>query len=64
MPSLLVFGEPDIGKTIILRKSMRGCEPVFDEGTGKGRAEVVAVEAPPVADGARLPSTTSPFTLR
>ncbi len=54
MPSLLVFGEPDIGKTTILKKFMRGREPVFDEGTGQGRAEVVAVEAPPVADEARL----------
>ena len=37
MPSLLVFGEPDIGKTTILRKFMRGREPVFDEVTGQGR---------------------------
>lgn len=54
MPSLLVFGEPDIGNTTILKKFMRGRKPVFEEGMGQGRAEVVAVESPPVADEARL----------
>lgn len=54
MPSLLVFGEPDIGKTTVIRKFMRGREHVFYEGSGRKIAEVVAVEAPPVADEARL----------
>ena len=54
MPSLLVFGEPDIGKTTVIRKFMRDREHLFDEGSGRKTAEVVAVEAPPVADEARL----------
>lgn len=54
MPSLLIFGEPDIGKTTILKKFMRGREASFDGETGMGLAEVVAVEAPPEADEARF----------
>lgn len=54
MPSLLIFGEPDVGKTTILKKFMRGRGPSFDERAGVASAEVVAVEAPPEADGARF----------
>lgn len=54
MPSLLVVGEPDIGKTTILKKFMRGHAPGFDSETGRTTSEVVAIEAPPEADEARL----------
>ncbi len=54
MPSLLVFGEPDIGKTTILKKFMRGRDATIDEQTGRKKAEVVALEAPPEADERRL----------
>lgn len=54
MPSLLVVGEPDVGKTTILRKFMRGHAPIFDPETGETTSEVVAIEAPPEADEARL----------
>jgi hypothetical protein len=54
MPSLLVVGEPDVGKTTILKKFMRARAPVFDPATGRTTCEVVAMEAPPEADEARL----------
>ena len=54
MPSLLVVGDPDMGKTTILRKFMRGRPASFDEATGFSRMEVVAMEAPPEADEQRL----------
>jgi hypothetical protein len=54
MPSLLVVGEPDVGKTTILKKFMRGHVPIFDPETGQSSSEVVAIEAPPEADEARL----------
>ncbi len=54
MPSLLVVGEPDVGKTTILKKFMRGHTPNFDPQTGRTTSEVVAIEAPPEADEARL----------
>jgi hypothetical protein len=54
MPSLLVVGEPDVGKTTILKKFMRSHAPVFDALTGRTTSEVVAMEAPPEADEARL----------
>jgi hypothetical protein len=54
MPSLLVVGEPDVGKTTILKKFMRSHAPIFDPLTGKTTSEVVAIEAPPEADEARL----------
>jgi Bacterial TniB protein. len=54
MPSLLVVGEPDVGKTTILKKFMRGHASVFDPATGQTTSEVVAIEAPPEADEARL----------
>jgi hypothetical protein len=54
MPSLLVVGEPDVGKTTILKKFMRSHVPVFDALTGRTTSEVVAMEAPPEADEARL----------
>ncbi len=54
MPSLLVVGEPDVGKTTILKKFMRAHAPIFDPETGRTSSEVVAMEAPPEADEARL----------
>lgn len=54
MPSLLVVGEPDIGKTMILKKFMRGREPTFDPETRLSSAAVVSIEAPPEADEVRL----------
>jgi hypothetical protein len=54
MPSLLVVGEPDIGKTTILKKFMRAHAPIFDPETGRTSSKVVAMEAPPEADEARL----------
>jgi DNA polymerase III delta prime subunit len=54
MPSLLVVGEPDVGKTTILKKFMRTHAPIFDPETGRATSEVVAIEAPPEADEARL----------
>lgn len=54
MPSLLVVGEPDVGKTTILKKFMRSHGPVFDPATGNSSSEVVAMEAPPEADEGRL----------
>jgi len=54
MPSLLIVGDPDVGKTTILRKFMRGRSPSFDSETGRSRMEVVAIEAPPEADERRL----------
>jgi len=54
MPSLLIVGDPDVGKTTILRKFMRGRSPSFDSETGRSRMEVVAIEAPPEADELRL----------
>lgn len=54
MPSLLVVGEPDVGKTTILKKFMRAHAPIFDSKTGRTSSEVVAMEAPPEADEARL----------
>ena len=54
MPSLLVVGEPDVGKTTILKKFMRAHAPTFDSETGRTSSEVVAMEAPPEADEARL----------
>ena len=49
MPSLLVVGEPDVGKTTILKKFMRGHASVFDPATGQTTSEVVAIEAPGAA---------------
>ncbi|WP_293385496.1 TniB family NTP-binding protein, partial [Phenylobacterium sp. SCN 70-31] len=54
MPSLLIVGDPDMGKTTILRKFMRGRAPTFDAETGRSQMEVVAIEAPPEADELRL----------
>ena len=54
MPSLLVVGEPDVGKTTILKKFMRAHAPTFDSETGRTSSEVIAMEAPPEADEARL----------
>jgi hypothetical protein len=54
MPSLLIFGEPDIGKTTILKKFMRGHDATIDEQTGRKKADVIAFEAPPEADERRL----------
>jgi Cdc6-like AAA superfamily ATPase len=54
MPSLLVVGDPDMGKTTILRKFMRSRPGSFEEATGLSRMEVVAMEAPPEADEQRL----------
>lgn len=54
MPSLLIVGDPDMGKTTILRKFMRGRELIFDPVTGRSRVEIVAIEAPPEADETRL----------
>ncbi len=54
MPSLLIVGEPDVGKTTILKKFMRAHGPVFDPEAGRTSSEVVAMEAPPEADEARL----------
>lgn len=54
MPSLLVVGEPDVGKTTILKKFMRGQMSIFDAQTGRTTSEVVAIEAPLEADEARL----------
>jgi Cdc6-like AAA superfamily ATPase len=54
MPSLLVVGDPDMGKTTILRKFMRGRTAEFDEETGQSRMDVVAMEAPPEADELRF----------
>lgn len=54
MPSLLVVGEPDIGKTMILKKFMRGREPTFDQETRLSSAAAVSIEAPPEADEVRL----------
>jgi hypothetical protein len=54
MPSLLVVGDPDMGKTTILRKFMRGQFSSFDSATGLVRMEVVAMEAPPEADEMRF----------
>jgi hypothetical protein len=44
MPSLLVFGEPDIGKTTILKKFMRGRDATIDDQTGRKKAEPKADE--------------------
>ena len=54
MPSLLVVGEPDVGKTTILKKFMRAHAPTFEPETGRTSSEVIAMEAPPEADEARL----------
>jgi hypothetical protein len=54
MPSLLVVGEPDVGKTTILKKFMRAHAPTFDPVTGRAASEVVAMEAPPEADEGRF----------
>lgn len=54
MPSLLVVGEPDVGKTTILKKFMRAHTPTFDPLTGRAASEVVAMEAPPEADEGRF----------
>jgi hypothetical protein len=54
MPSLLIVGDPDMGKTTILRNFMRGRSSTFDPETGRSRMEVVAIEAPPEADEVRL----------
>ncbi len=54
MPSLLVVGEPDVGKTTILKKFMRAHTPTFDTLTGRTASEVVAMEAPPEADEGRF----------
>lgn len=57
MPSLLIVGDPDMGKTTILRKFMRGRSPTFDLESGRSLMEVVAIEAPPEADELRLYNT-------
>ncbi|CAN7659832.1 TniB family NTP-binding protein [Phenylobacterium sp. LjRoot225] len=54
MPSLLVVGDPDMGKTTILRKFMRSQRSDFDAASGLSRMEVVAMEAPPEADEMRF----------
>jgi hypothetical protein len=54
MPSLVVVGDPDMGKTTILRKFMRGQPVSFDVASGLARMEVVAMEAPPEADEQRF----------
>jgi hypothetical protein len=54
MPSLLIVGDPDMGKTTILRKFMRGRSSTFDPETSRSKMEVVAIEAPPEADEVRL----------
>ena len=54
MPSLLMVGEPDIGKTTIIRKFMRGHPPEFNAELGTTHSPVIAMEAPPEADERRL----------
>lgn len=54
MPSLLVVGEPDVGKTTILKKFMRAHASTFDAATGRVASETVAMEAPPEADEGRF----------
>ena len=54
MPSLLVVGEPDVGKTTIMKKFMRAHLARFDVATGRSTQEVLGLEAPPEADEGRL----------
>jgi len=54
MPSLLVVGEPDVGKTTIMKKFMRAHPASFDAATGLSTREVLGLEAPPEADEGRL----------
>lgn len=54
MPSLLVVGEPDVGKTTIMKKFMREHRARFDAATGRSTHEVLGLEAPPEADEGRL----------
>lgn len=54
MPSLLVIGEPDVGKTTIMKKFMRSHPASFDQKSGRSTMEVLGLEAPPEADEGRL----------
>jgi len=48
MPSLLIFGDPGMGKTKIVEKFLRDHPSVYDEETGMTRCPVAATQMPPV----------------
>jgi hypothetical protein len=55
MPGLLIHGESNIGKSMIVRKFLRSHPPgPFDRGSGLQRIDVIAVEMPPVPQERRL----------
>jgi Bacterial TniB protein len=47
MPSLLIFGDPGMGKTKIIEKFLREHPPVYDDQTGVTRAPVATTQMPP-----------------
>ena len=55
MPSMLIYGESNIGKSMIVRKFLRSHPPgPYGHGSGQQRIDVIAVEMPPVPQERRL----------
>jgi hypothetical protein len=48
MPSLLIFGDPGMGKTKIIEKFLREHPSVYDDKTGMTRSPVAATQMPPI----------------
>jgi hypothetical protein len=48
MPSLLIFGDPGMGKTKIIEKFLREHPSLYDENTGMTRSPVAATQMPPI----------------
>src|SRR5690349_10095284 len=55
MPGMLIHGESNIGKSMIVRKFLRSHPPgPYDYRSGQERIDVIAVEMPPVPQERRL----------
>jgi hypothetical protein len=48
MPSLLIFGDPGMGKTKIIEKFLREHPSIYDEKTGMTRSPVTTTQMPPI----------------
>jgi hypothetical protein len=54
MPCMLLYGESNIGKTLITRKFEREHPPQFDEARGIEERTIVSMQMPPMPDQARF----------
>lgn len=54
MPCMVLHGDSNIGKTMILRKFLRDHPPAFDETAGVERRPVIAMQMPPTPDQHRF----------